>query len=374
MVWRRKLAAALCLALALTAVACGSGDDDGEGAAPSGDAGSESGSESGTGSDTGATEGPDTPEPRPLDEETSVTILPVVAAESFAPVYLAEHFGEFERENLDVTISELPSNDTFVALVRGDAQLTVGGLNAAFFNLVEGGTDVRWLANVHQQSEESSEGLWVRREVLGDDGELDADELDGMRIALGTSGIVSTSALAVDEWLEENGSDLGDVEVQSIGGNDVVVALEQGSTDAGYVLSPAWQTVEESGCCEMVTPRPPLAASTYTMTADFMENERQTARAIMRALTRTVRTYLQGDYHADPEVLEGLVETLEVPEEVVIATPSLVFDPDMGFDSAMVEDIQQVWLDAGDVLEYSDPIPADEVVDTSVVDEVLEGQ
>jgi NitT/TauT family transport system substrate-binding protein len=372
MAWRSKVAGALCLALALAGVACGSGDDDSDDAGrSSGDRAGEAAGESAGG---GATEGPDTPAPQPLDEETPVTILPVVAAESFAPVYLADHFGEFERENLDVTIQELSSNDTFVALVRGEAQMTVGGLNAAFFNLVEGGTDVRWLANVHQQSEDSGEGLWVRREFLGDDGEVSADDLDGMHIALGTSGIVSTSVLPVDEWLEDNGSDIADVDVQSIGGNDVVVALEQGSTDAGYVLSPAWKTIEESGCCELVTPRPPLAASTYTMTEDFMEDDRDTARAIMRALVRTVRTYLQGDYHSDPEVLTALSETLEVPEDVITATPSLVFDPDMGFDTDTVEQIQQVWLDAGDVLDYSDPIPADEVVDTSVVDEVLAGQ
>lgn len=368
MVWRPKVAGALCLALALTAVACGSGDDDSDD--PGAGSGGGQAEAAGTG---GATEGPDTPAPRPLDDETPVTILPVVAAESFAPVYLADHFGEFERENLDVTIQELSSNDTFVALVRGDAQLTVGGLNAAFFNLVDGGTDVRWLANVHQQSEESGEGLWVRRDVLGEDGEMTAEELEGMQIALGTSGIVSTSALPVDEWLEENGSDISEVEVQSVGGNDIIVALEQGSTDAGYVLSPAWKTIEESGCCELVTPRPPLAASTYTMTSEFMEDDRETARAMMRALVRTVRTYLQGDYHSDPEVLAALSETLDVPEDVITATPSLVFDPDMGFDTEQVDEIQEVWLDA-EVLEYSEPIPADEVVDTSVVDEVLAGQ
>lgn len=203
---------------------------------------------------------------------------------------------------------------------------------------------------------------------------MSAEELEGMRIALGTNGIVSTSALPVDRWLEENGSDISEVEVQSIGGNDVVVALEQGSTDAGYVLSPAWQTIEESGCCELVTGQPPFAASTYTMTAEFMENDRETARAIMRALVRTVRTYLQGDYHSDPEVVQALVETLEVPEEVITATPSLEFDPNLGFDAEAVEQIQRVWLDAGDVLEYEEPIPAEDVVDTSVVDEVLAGQ
>lgn len=359
---------AVAVLLALVATACGSDGDSGD-KASSGDGTTTTAA---TAADEGATSGPNTPAPQPLAEKTKVTIVPVVAIEPFAPAYLAKYFGEFEKENLDVTIKELPSNDTFVALARGDAQLQVGGLNAGFFNLVQGGTDVKWIANVHHQSAASKEGLWVRKKLL-QDGKIDPAKLKGMKIAMGTGGISSTSALPVAKWLEQNGADLSTPELLSVGGNDIVVALEQGSVDAGYVLSPAWQTVEANGCCELVTPQPPLAASTYTMTSKFMEQDRETAKAIVRALMRTVRTYLQGDYHSDPKVVAALVDTLQVPESAIAGSPSLVFDPDMEFDSETLDEIQKIWIDA-DVLTFDSPMPKDKVVDTSVVDEVREGK
>lgn len=38
-----------------------------------------------------------------------------------------------------------------------------------------------------------------------------------------------------------------------------------------------------------------------------------------------------------------------------------------------IESFQEMWIDAG-VLEYGEPIAADDVVDTTVVDDVLEGK
>jgi NitT/TauT family transport system substrate-binding protein len=363
MMGTRKVVLAVLVAFGLLVAACGSDGDD-QGSTPT--------TTEADGVDAGPTEGPGSPAPIPLPERTSVTVIPVVAIEPFAPAYLAEYFGEFDKENLDVTVTELPTNDSYVALTRGDTQLQIAGLGAGFFNLVESGTGLRWLANVHHQSPESKEGLWVRNDFFVD-GEIDEAQIPGMSVAFGLAGVASTSALPIAQWLEEYGYDFSDIEVQSTGGNDVIIALEQGAIDAGYVLSPAWQTVEASGCCTLVTGQPPLAASTYAMTEEFMENDRETAKAIMRALLRTVRTYLQGDYHEDPEVLAALVEVLGVPEESILATPSLVFDPEMMFDSELLEEIQQVWIDNG-VLELDAPMPRDEVVDSSVVEEVKAGE
>jgi NitT/TauT family transport system substrate-binding protein len=115
-----------------------------------------------------------------------------------------------------------------------------------------------------------------------------------------------------------------------------------------------------------------VAASTYTMSADFIEDQPEVAEAIMRAITRTVRTYLQGDYHADDEVMAALSEAFGVPVEAMRQTPPLVFDPDMGLDVELLERIQNVWID-NDVLEFDEPLPSDQLVDRSVVERVLGG-
>lgn len=352
----RAVAAALTVATLLVA-ACGGDDDDASSDGASGAATAADGEATGL-------------EPQPLDEETAVTIVPAVAIESFAPVFLADALGEFEAENLDVTITLLPPSDGYVAVARGDAEVQVGGVNAAFLNAVNAGTELRWVANVYQSGGESRDGLWVRNELLNEDGEVDADTIRDMNIAIGAGGITSTSALPVAEWAAEQGVELSELQLQPLGGNDIAVALEAGSIGAGYVLPPAWVTIEQSGCCTLVTPPPAPAGSTYTMSEAFIEDQPEVAAAIMRALARTVDTYLQGDYHADDEVMAAMAEAFGVPVEGISQTPPLVFDPDLGLDVDQIEELQDLWI-ANDVLEYDEPIPLDRLVDRSPAEAVV---
>jgi NitT/TauT family transport system substrate-binding protein len=354
----------VCAALVVTA--CGGGDDDSSAAdgaaAPERPAGGDAGA--------GGT-GPGTPAPQPLDEETSVQIVVSFAIEPFAPLFLADEMGEFEAENLDVELVTVPSNEATVQVASGRALMQVGGITAAGFNAMDADTGLRYLANVHEQSEENQEGLWVRRDQLGDDGEVDPGEIDGMRIALGSGGLSSVSTIPVQRWLEGLDHDIDDIEPVSIGGPDMLVALEQGSIDAGYLITPIWQQPSVAECCVLVTPQPPLAGSVYVVNESSLEGDREVVAAAMRAMLRTVRTYLQGDYHADAEVLGVLSEVFETEEDVLSSSPSLRFDPEMGLDADLLTEVQEVWIEAGDILDYDEPLPAGEVVDTSVVHELV---
>jgi NitT/TauT family transport system substrate-binding protein len=364
--WRRTVSlGVVALLLVGAAAACGGDDDDDE---ASGDDSSSTTAASGG----GPTEGAGSPAPQPLDEETSITITVPVAIEAFAPVYLADAMGEFEAENLDVELAALPANDGSIALSQGDAQLQIGGVNAAFLNQVNAGIELRWVANVHQAPDEVQEGLWVRNDQLDDDGEVPADRLREMQIAIGGGGIASTSALPVSDWAEEQGVHLSELQLSDLAGNDIALGLEQGSLDAGYVLSPAWVQVRDSNCCTLVTPLPPLSASTYTMSEDFIQDQPEVAAAIMRALARTVRTHLQGDYHADDEVVTALSEALEIPVETIQQSPAMVFDPDMGFDTETVERMQEIWIE-NDVLDFDEPLAVDDLVDRAPVEAALGG-
>jgi NitT/TauT family transport system substrate-binding protein len=365
--WTRALALGLCTALLV--VACGGGDDDDTSAEPSPGGDSSSGDAPSGGGGTG----PGTPEPQPLDEETSVQIVVSFAIEPFAPLFLADEMGEFERENLDVELVTIPSNEATVQVASDRALMQVGGITAAGFNAMDAGTGLRYLANVHYQSDENQEGLWVRRDQLGDDGEVDPDSFDGMKIALGSGGLSSVSTIQVQRWLEENDHDIDDIEPVPIGGPDMLVALEQGSVDAGYLITPIWQQPSVAECCVLVTPQPPLAGSVYVVNERSLEEDREVVAAAMRAMLRTVRTYLQDDYHADPEVLGVLSEVLDTEEDVLASSPSLRFDPDMGLETDLLTDVQEVWIEAGDILDYDEPLPLDDVVDTSVVDELVGG-
>jgi NitT/TauT family transport system substrate-binding protein len=365
--------AALALALlSVFAVSCGS---DSEG-------GSATTTEAGGSSETTAAADPDSPgpAPKPLDEMTDVTIVMAFNIESFSPALLAKHFGEFEKENLNVTIQNVPSNEGSVMVAQNQAQLKVAGMSAAFYNAVNSGVDVVWLANVHQNSAESKEGVWMRDEFYDDKGEIIPEKLDGAKIAAGTGGIGSPSAFAINAFLEDNGASLDQIESPAIGGSDMLVAIEQGSLDGGYVLTPQWLSLEDGDVAQYAGMYggfggEGFSASAYEMSQTFIDDQPEVAAAIMRAIARTVATYLQGDYHADPEVLAALAEVTATPADSIASAPPLVFNPEMPINGEMVEDIQTMWIEyAPDTLAYKEPIPVDKLVNRDLIEQVLAGK
>lgn len=356
---------AVLLATALVIVACGGSSD--------GAAGSDSGPTTTVSSaEPVALQGPGTPAPQPLPAETKATISVAFPVEAFASVYLADVMGEFEKENLDVEIVQLPANEGIVALTSGQVDLQLAGISAGAFNAIAADTDLQFVANGPTFGDEAEDGLWVRKELLGADGTIDPAKIPGMRIAFGSAGVSTTAAVPVARWLDRYDRSLDDITSVPLGGSDMLVALEQGSVDGSYLNSPQWQQPTVKECCVLLTPRPPLAASVYTFTGSFLDEHRDVAKALMRAIVRTNRTYLEGDYHTDQATMTELAEVLSTPIDTLSASPSLTFDPDLGIDASILEACQAVWLAAG-VLDYDEVQPLSDMIDTSVVDEVLQG-
>lgn len=363
----RRLGVAVVAVLALILVACGDDDDGGGGGA----APATTTAPSTPTTAAGPTSGPGSPAPEPLAERTSATIVMGVAIEPFAPTLVAEAMGEFEKENLDVSVEIVPPNDGLLLLANGDIDMQVAGIGGGTLNAIHSGLDIRYVANTHAQHEDNHEGLWVRDEYFGPDGEPLADQVRGMTVAVGAQGVGAVSTVPLQRWLETMGLSISDVELSPLQGADILTALEQGAVGAGYVLTPHWQLAEAADWGRLVTPTPPIAAAGYLFSGRTLDQKPEVADAIMRALTRTVRTYLQGDYHDDPEVMGVLADVLQQPETSIAAAPSLVFDPDMGFDLVLLDEVQDVWIAVGGVLEFDEPLPHDQVVDTAVVERVL---
>jgi NitT/TauT family transport system substrate-binding protein len=361
----RNRLAALVIVGALVVISCGS-DDDGAPSTPT-----TTSSSSGTSAPAGGgSEGPGSPAPQPLAERTSVTIVAPATIEAFAPAFLADAYDEFEKENLDASVEILTDFQASLAeMVNGRINLIVGGTSGGSFNAFHGGTDLRFLASVHQNARDSQEGLWVRNEFLTPEGELDPAKVPGMKVAI-SGGAGASTTLPVAEALEPIGASFEDLSLQQVEFSQMVTALETGALDGAYLLSPFWQQPAVADCCTLVTGQPPFSSSAYIMTGEAIDDDAEVSTAIMRALMRTVRTYLQGDYHADADVMATLAEALGQPVDALTRGPSMVFDPDFGF-YVDVEALQDVWIEVGDILEYDEPVPASEIVDDSIIQTLL---
>ncbi len=88
-------------------------------------------------------------------------------------------------------------------------------------------------------------------------------------------------------------------------------------------------------------------------------------------MIRTSRTYLQGDYHANPTVLNALASELHQTAAVITTAPSQVFDPNLIFSTDGASQLQQIWLSVGSVLNYSTPLSSAQVYDPSILRAVI---
>lgn len=349
--------AAVLLAAALVVGACGSDDED----TATGDAEPAAQPERSAGV---------APDPRPLDERAELTVTVPTRIEGFADLLLADHFGEFEAENLDVTIEVLPGSEAIVLLGSGESDINYGSANASFFNSIETGLDIRWLSGTYTPNPDSKAGLWVRNERLGDDGELSAEEAEGMTVALGQLGFSAPTGPLLIEYLDGLGLEAGDVTSSPLQGAEMLMALENGGVDAAYVLDPYWQELEGGETATFVEGFP--EATLGGAFAGPVRNESpEVVDAFLRAIVRTHRAYLEGDYHQDEEIVNALAEIIGVAPEDITRNPPLVWPAEPVVNEEGVSLLQDAWI-AADVLDYDEARPFDEVVDPAPLERVLE--
>jgi NitT/TauT family transport system substrate-binding protein len=305
-----------------------------------------------------------------------VSIAVTALAEFNSGFLLAQEFGEFAKENLKVTLSRVASADSYLLMTQGKIHLRSGGIDVPMLNLITQKDAVRQVGHVFDLNKDSKEGFWVRNEYFNADGSVNKAKIPGMSINPGAQGASSSSTLAVIAWLKDNGYTLKDVKVTSLNFGDDIVALGNSAIQAAYVITPFWNKLEQTNVARYINGSG-FSLASYTMPTDFMKNQPDVARAIMRAIVRTTQTYLQGDYHKDPKILAALVKVLNTPEASITGVLPLNFVPDLMFAKVSLDAMQacqDMWLSQPGTLQYQQALPLDKLVDMSLVQDVLAGK
>lgn|GEM_PF-4843581 len=290
--------------------------------------------------------------------------------EGFADLILANAKGEFTKENLDVEIIAAPGSEALVMIGTDRTDLISGSPNAGFFNGLKSGLDICWVLPNYAPNPDSIAGLWIRNEVLGDDKVPQAEEIKGITVALGTLGLGAPSAQPVSIFLQNIGLKLSDINISNVQGADMVSALENKAIQAGVVLDPFNQLVEQGGYATFVQPF--LSYSIGGYIAGKIRDNHEVMDAFTRAMVRTRRTYLQGDYHSNDDVVSALATEMGVDTSTLTKNLPLLWDPDASIDPRSVTDMQKMWIEGG-VLDFPAPFPAEQVIDQSSVQRVLAG-
>jgi len=361
---RRRLVAVL-LAGAMALAACGDDDDT----ATVGDDPEVTQPTASTASDETESEAPSASsgegiDLEPLASSTAVTVGMPVDLELFAPVILADSFGEYEDANLDVEFVSAPQSDLITMLGTGQVDVVLGSFQPAVYNAIHSGLEVRAVAPLMHSPGENKEGLWVPADMA----EGLPESLDGATIA-SITGLGSNIMIPIGKYLEDNGMSITDVELERIAGADTITALEQGVVDAAWLGAPYFLEAEERGLGEWVFGYEPGMQGTAIFFGErLLNDEREVGEQFVAATARTVRDHLQGDYKSDPEVVEALTTALGVDEETLTRTAPLEFHPNMYMPTEAPELQQRYTLEYPDLLLYSEPLPEDQLFDLGLLE------
>lgn len=217
----RRTAGAVALA-ASAAAFVGCGGSDGDDAATAGTTGGGSGTE-------------------------AITVL--VAPVYNEPVYLAKERGLFEEEGLDVTVKVGSTADAQIPqLLRNDAQIGVSS-GISVTNAVTKNLGIKLVAGIRNLDPAQS-NTGVR--TLAGSGIETMKDLTGKTVAI--DGLRNTTELFVRHGIDEEGGDSSQTEFVTMPTASMTAALEKGTVDAAYLLSPFYEAAPEATFAKIDNP------------------------------------------------------------------------------------------------------------------------
>ncbi|MFI7321114.1 ABC transporter substrate-binding protein [Streptomyces venezuelae] len=305
------------------------------------------------------------PAPKPLAKKRDITIATgTLSAEYVAPLQMAVEKGEFKKEGLNVALKVLPTPDALPLLAKGDIDAQWAAPEAAVMNGITSGFDIKWTAGNFSPDPRSKSGLWVR---LKDDETADHVPMAGR--TLGTMiGKGSVIAYPMGKALKKHGGGLDEITFQQLGSADVLTALQNGGTDAAWLLDPVWRKVDGDKRFAFLGGQPqaePLGGLLFG--PNLLKKDPDAGVALLRAYIRTVNTYFAGDYKADKAFASELAKLLSTDEEVLLATPSLRMDWEIR--AGTTDRLQDAYRAAG--VSKGDKVPERKAVDRALYEEAV---
>ncbi|GAA0985746.1 ABC transporter substrate-binding protein [Acrocarpospora macrocephala] len=359
---RLAIGGTICLAALLLASCGGATEDGGTRAAPPTTAATESGPLA----------------PKPLPERVTLKVGLGAKTASFAPVYVAKALGEFEKENLDVQITEMGPQEIILLVTQGELDIAQQSYTAGSFNVLAGQPDQKWIFPGSGQREGSSHGFWINKKLLGDDGQLQATDFKGVKIY--TSGGKPTVASSyLWKYIQTlPGADqvtLDELQFESLAVSEIAVAVKNGAALVGQVITPFQQALVGDACCQFLDGAYELTPGFgYTLGSTMKEKGDDAARAFVRAMARTTRTYLQGDFLKDnAEVRAALSQSLEMADDQLAKLPSPYFDAEFPLQESVVE-VQKYFRQIPDTLKYDTDFTVEQMFDSTYIQDVLAGK
>ncbi|HYZ15895.1 MAG TPA: ABC transporter substrate-binding protein, partial [Candidatus Acidoferrum sp.] len=272
----------------------------------------------------------------------------------FAPIFVAAERGYLRDAGFDATLTPIVAGSDAMALVaQSQFDLVGAALSAAFYNAVNRGLEVKFVAATGYQPRKGYPSALLVREDLYSGGLRSPGGLRGKKIGW-NGGAGAASAYYVARILRPAGLHIADIEAINIANPDQQVALERKAIDAIFTSAPFTQLFESQRLARIIGTLPPGIAASGVFFGPTLLHDAGAARAVMTVLRKASAEVSGNGYYA-PQNLAAYVKYTKQPLDVVKAAPRYDFKPDMRIDETTLEDMQREYLADG-VLTYKEPL------------------
>jgi len=256
----------------------------------------------------------------------SAVVIPVLFT---APFYIAQAEGYFAAENLDVELVRLARNiDAIPALAEGEVSVGAGQVTVAMLNAMAAGADIRVVGGTGHLAADGCtfHGFVVRRELVPDDGVVDAEVLRGRRVEV---DIALPHAFWLDRALQPLGLDIADLDVVDVPLAALVDAFLGGGYDLTGLDEPRLTRLLASGEAVLWKPTqeivPDYPQSVLFFGPDLLEQRPEVGRRFLTAYRRAIRQYNRGK---TPRNLDILSAAMGLPRDELAAMCWVAMDDD----------------------------------------------
>jgi len=271
----------------------------------------------------------------------------------FAPVFVAAENGYLRDAGFDATLSPIVAGADSMSLVaQGQIDVAAAALSAAFYNAVNRGLEVKYVASTaYQPRSGRPSALLIRQDLY--DGGLRVAGLRGKKIGwIGNAG--AASAYYVARIMRPSGLRLTDVETLNIPNLDQETALAHRAIDALFTSAPFSEEFAAKRLATIVASPPPGIAASGLFFGPTLVRDRAAGAAVMRAFRKAAADLAGSRYYA-PANVDACAKYTRQPIDTIASSPRYDVRPDLRVDAATLADMQREFL-ADKILTYAPPL------------------
>ncbi len=302
-----------------------------------------------------------------------IALVPILAS---APFYVAADLGFFAEQGLTVEIQNVRNADEMLApLSTGKVDASAATLSTGILNAMSQKLDFRFVAGQGDPNAPADAAPFlVVSKTLADSGAVKSvADLKGRKIAINLRGSIVEYTLA--KGLEQAGLTLADVELVTIPGGEMLAAVQNGAVDgAALGVLNAERMIAEGVAVPLLKNSDVIPAGGVPGGVVFGQRllrpeNREAGIRFLAAYLKAVRFLNEGGWE-QPEVVASLQKYTGMEPALMARLPKVTYSATGELDDTYAEELQRFQIDHGYV-EFTEPMPFGQMVDTSLLEEAL---